>query len=933
MSGGGPGRNVPPVAVEVSPVETGPVRELGVFSGSLQPRSRFVLSTKVAGRLVRVNADVGDRVAKGNVVAVLDDKEYSAQHEQARADFEVVEATLEDAGGSLETARKELERARTLFEGRIASRTELDAAETAMRKAETQYRVVFAQRRQKQAALETVKDRLDATRLVAEWEGGGETRVVGERFVDPGTLLRANDPVVSILDIGTLTATVNVTEGVYAKMRPGLPAGAVTEAMPGRVFGGRVERVAPFLNETSRQGEVIVEIPNPDGLLKPGMFVGSPWSSAEGRGRHRSRSGAGQAGGQGRGFPPCRGRKVRRFRTGQNRHSRFRPGRDSGARPVRIGGHPGAPPPAGRFARVSARHLRKGRQPMKISRITVHRPVLTLMVTLIVVILGATAFLRLPVDLMPDISYPMLSISTRYANTGPEIIEQLITRPIEQALSAVPGVEDITSTIPEGASNVRLAFSWGTDLDAGDQRVRDRLDRVINRLPDEAERPRIFKFDYSAFPILFLGVYGSMDPLYLRRIIDDQISYRIERVPGVAAVEVWGGDQREIQVNVYPEALKALNLPIDSVVSRIQAGNVESPAGTSYRDNMQVSVRTSGGYANMDDIRNVVVAQRDGAPVRISQIADVDDTVQRNTRLARIDGRPGIRLAVTKQSGKNTVEVAEGVLEEIDRINEDIPQLRLVVLSDTSEYIKYSISNVGTSALYGGLIALVVLIVFLRKPFQFHRHRRDDPHFDDRHLRPDVLQQVHAEPDEPGRAGPRRGMLVDNSIVVLENIYRLRESGKSSLDASVEGSEEVASAVVASTLTTVVVFLPLIFIEGMSGVMYKQLALIVTFFASLLPRGGPHAGADPVRPAASPHLRGIPRGPRLSGAGISRVRQVSVGHRRFLPRCAGLHAEASRQGPSRRRRGAAGEPSAPAVHRFRADARFRPGTGPGVRRP
>jgi HlyD family secretion protein len=258
---------VPPVAVEVSPVETGPVRELGVFSGSLQPRSRFVLSTKVAGRLVRVNADVGDRVAKGNVVAVLDDKEYSAQHEQARADREVVEATLEDAGGSLETARKELERARTLFEGRIASRTELDAAETAMRKAETQYRVVLAQRRQKQAALETVKDRLDATRLVAEWEGGGETRVVGERFVDPGTLLRANDPVVSILDIGTLTATVNVTEGVYAKMRPGLPAGAVTEAMPGRVFGGRVERVAPFLNETSRQGEVIVEIPNPDGLL------------------------------------------------------------------------------------------------------------------------------------------------------------------------------------------------------------------------------------------------------------------------------------------------------------------------------------------------------------------------------------------------------------------------------------------------------------------------------------------------------------------------------------------------------------------------------------------------------------------------------------------------------------------------------------------
>jgi HAE1 family hydrophobic/amphiphilic exporter-1 len=160
------------------------------------------------------------------------------------------------------------------------------------------------------------------------------------------------------------------------------------------------------------------------------------------------------------------------------------------------------------------------------------------MVTLIIVILGGVAFLRLPVDLMPDISYPMLTVVTDYENTGPEIIEQLITRPIEQALSAVPGVEDILSTSQEGASQVRLAFTWGTDLEAATNDVRDRLERVIGRLPDEAERPRIFKFDYSAFPIVFLGVSGSMDPLYLRRIIDDQLSYRLERIPGVASVEV-----------------------------------------------------------------------------------------------------------------------------------------------------------------------------------------------------------------------------------------------------------------------------------------------------------------------------------------------------------------------------------------------------------
>ena len=466
---------------------------------------------------------------------------------------------------------------------------------------------------------------------------------------------------------------------------------------------------------------------------------------------------------------------------------------------------------------------------MKISRFTVQRPILTLMVTLIVVILGATAFLRLPVDLMPDISYPMLSITTSYSNTGPEIIEQLITRPIEQALSAVPGVEDITSTSQEGTSNVRLAFSWGTDLDSATNDVRDRLDRIINRLPDGADRPRIFKFDYSAFPILFLGVYGSMDPLYLRRIIDDQLSYRLERVPGVASVDIWGGDQREIQVNVLPEALKSLNLPIDQVVSRIRTGNVESPVGTAYRDNRQISMRTAGNYLDLDDIRNVVIAQRDGAPVRLSQIATVDDSLQRRTRIARINGQPGIRLSVSKQSGKNTVEVARGVIGEITRINEDMPQLTLVVLSDTSKFIQYSINNVGTSALYGGLIALVVLIVFLRNLASSAVIAVTIPisiiaTFALMYFNSFTLNLMSL-----GGLALGVGMLVDNSIVVLENIYRLRESGGSAKDAAIHGSDEVSSAVVASTLTTLVVFLPLIFVEGMSGVMYKQLALIVAF--------------------------------------------------------------------------------------------------------
>ncbi|MDR3200483.1 MAG: efflux RND transporter permease subunit, partial [Spirochaetales bacterium] len=351
---------------------------------------------------------------------------------------------------------------------------------------------------------------------------------------------------------------------------------------------------------------------------------------------------------------------------------------------------------------------------MKLSEFTVNRPVLTSMVTLIIVILGGVAFLRLPVDLMPDISYPMITVRTEYENTGPEIIEQLITRPIEQALSAVPGVEDILSTSQEGVSQVRLAFTWGTSLEEATNDVRDRLERVLGRLPDEAERPRIFKFDYSAFPILFLGISGSVDPLYLRKIIDDQLTYRLERIAGVASVEVWGGDEREIQVNVFPEALKALNLPISQIVDHVQSGNIEKPVGTMYRDSQQISMRTAGAYVTPDDIKRVVVAQRDGQPVLMGQIASVDDTIKRHTRIARINGQVGIRMGVSKQSGENTVTVARAVREEIDQINRDMPQISLIVLTDTSTYINQSIGNVGSSALYGGVIALIILVVFLR---------------------------------------------------------------------------------------------------------------------------------------------------------------------------------------------------------------------------
>ena len=466
---------------------------------------------------------------------------------------------------------------------------------------------------------------------------------------------------------------------------------------------------------------------------------------------------------------------------------------------------------------------------MKLTWFAVHRPIFTVMVTLIVIILGGVALMRLPIDLMPDITFPTLSISTEYENASPEEIEELVTRPIEEAISAVPGVEEISSASTEGVSNVRPTFSWGTDLDAAANDVRDRLDRVMPRLPEDAERPVLRKFDLASFPILILGVASDLDPVQLRRIIDDQIKYRIERVPGVAALDVQGGLEREIHVDLYPDKIKALGLPLEQILNRIRAENVNLPGGTIDRGNLEVTIRTAGEFTSLDQLRDTVVAIREGAPIQLKQIANIEDSWQKVTRIVRVNGRPGVRLAVNKQSGTNTVEVAKRALREIDRINQDIPQINLVPIIDTSDYIQRSIRNIGSSAIYGGFLAILVLLFFLRNIRSTAIIATAIPvsivatfvlmYFGGFTLNIMTL----------GGLALGVGMLVDNAIVVLENIFRLRESGSAPGQAVLNGTEEVTAAITASTLTTVVVFLPLIFVRGMAGVMFKQLSVVVCF--------------------------------------------------------------------------------------------------------
>ncbi len=466
---------------------------------------------------------------------------------------------------------------------------------------------------------------------------------------------------------------------------------------------------------------------------------------------------------------------------------------------------------------------------MNISAFAVRRRVLTLMTALIVLIVGLVALTRIPIDLMPDITYPTLSISTDYENASPEETEELITRPVEEAMSAVPGVEEVTSVSAEGSSNVRVTFSWGTDLDAASNDIRDRLDRVIPNLPDDAERPRLRKFDLAAFPILILGAYSNLDPIQMRSIIDNQVKHRIERIPGVASLDIRGGLDREIHVNLNAEKIKALDLPVDQVIERIRAENINLPAGAIEQGLLEITVRTPGVYTNLDELGDIVVTVRDGVAIQLKDVARVEDSWQKVTRIVRVNGKSGIRMSVSKQSGKNTVEVARAVSAEIEKINQDLPQLNIITIIDTSDYIQRSITNVGRSILYGGLLAVFVLLLFLRNFASTAIIATVIPvsvvaTFGLMYFAGFTLNLMTL-----GGLALGVGMLVDNAIVVLENIYRLREGGQSPPRAAVHGSQEVTAAVAASTLTTLAVFLPLVFARGMSGIMFKQLACVVSF--------------------------------------------------------------------------------------------------------
>jgi HAE1 family hydrophobic/amphiphilic exporter-1 len=466
---------------------------------------------------------------------------------------------------------------------------------------------------------------------------------------------------------------------------------------------------------------------------------------------------------------------------------------------------------------------------MSIPRLAIQRPVTMFMISAVITLLGFLSLTRLPVDLMPEFEQPTLNIRTSYPGVGPLEMEELITRPIEQAVGAVPGLIRVESSSSEGNSQVRLNFEWGSNLAEAADEARTRLDRIRGRLPEDADAPTIQKFDPNQLPVAQLGIEGDYTPVQLREIAQNEIAPRFERVDGVAAVTVNGGVRRQIHVDLSKEKITALNLSVSQIVQSLRQENQNTPLGEIYQGDATFLVRSQGQFQSVDDIRNLVVITRQGVPVYLRDIADVKDTTEQRRSFMLINGKPGVQIQVQKQSGKNTVSVAKAVRAEVERVNKEVPGIKMLVTQDNSVYIERAIANVQDHAMIGGVLVVLIIFAFLRDFRSTLIVCTSIPVSVVGTFALLFFGGFTLNTMTFGGLALGVGMIVDASIVVLENTHRHLHMGKDRMTAAIEGSEEVWSAILASTLTHIAVFLPLLFLSGTASIMFTQLSVVVMF--------------------------------------------------------------------------------------------------------
>lgn len=467
---------------------------------------------------------------------------------------------------------------------------------------------------------------------------------------------------------------------------------------------------------------------------------------------------------------------------------------------------------------------------MQVTRVAIRRPVTVSMAVAAVALFGYVSVQRLPVNLLPEISYPSLTVQTDYEDAAPEEVETLLTRPVEEAVGVVSGLNRITSVSRPGQSEVVLEFNWSTDMDVAGVDVREKLDLI--EFPRDAGRPVILRFDPSNDPILRIQVHGTLTPARLRDVAEREFKKRIESVEGVAAVKVVGGREEQIRVEIDERLASELGIPITRVTEILRQENLNQASGSLYDLDMNYMVRMVNEFRSVEDVRGIVVSEQDGRRILVGDVARVWRGSRDRDILARFNGQASVEMAVFKEGDANTVTVSGAVEDRLTALRSEptFPEgVATTIVFDQARFIRSSVNNVLAAAAAGGVLATLVLFVFLRDGRSTGIIAVSIPisvmaTFAAMHQAGITLNIMSL-----GGVALGVGMLVDNSIVVLEAVHRHRGVGGDLAAAVHRGASEVAMPVTASTLTTVAVFLPLVFVEGIAGQLFRDQALTITF--------------------------------------------------------------------------------------------------------
>ena len=475
---------------------------------------------------------------------------------------------------------------------------------------------------------------------------------------------------------------------------------------------------------------------------------------------------------------------------------------------------------------------------MKLHELSVKRPVAVTMVVLIMVVLGVYSLSMLPIDAMPEMDLKMAIVMTNYSNVGSEEIENLITEPIEEAVASVSGIDTMQSQSSEGMSLVMVQFTNNTDIDKAVSNMENNIDMISAMLPEDAGDPTVLKLDMNAMASMMMSVsYDGYDLVQTKQFVEDNVEHKLKSAGGVASVNISGGQDRVIEIEVDSDKLQGYNISFSDIISAVSGQNSNLPAGNTESSNKDLSVRLMGEFKKISDIGLVPLTTSQGQIIYIKDIASVNDTYSEEQTFSRINGENSISISVSSESDANTVDVVNGVIKALDEIKSQHPGFNYDITMEQASYIEDSIASVAESAIVGGLLAIIVLFLFLGNARNALVIGVSMPisvitTFIGMFMSGMTLNIVSL-----GGLALGVGMLVDNAVVVLENIFRRRKTyGDDSKKGAISGTGEVIGAVIASVLTTCIVYVPILFLDNMMAVMFKQLAFTIVFSqtASLL---------------------------------------------------------------------------------------------------